>query len=135
MYRGALEDRRTFALYLATINEDISTALMLIEQELLDRADVFTLDTAAWIYHAAGMSQEAQKYSDHSLAEGTSDGRLFFHAGVISASNGDYHKAEHLLGRANHQQHMLLPSERRQLAAEITSLQARHPELKRNQRL
>ncbi|MEI6085742.1 MAG: hypothetical protein WCS70_15770 [Verrucomicrobiota bacterium] len=81
--RGALEDPRTYALYLATRGEDVATAVRLAREELLNRQDVFTYDVLAWALHAAGQADEARTQMQRALAEGTVDARLALHAAVI----------------------------------------------------
>ena len=116
MQRGATNDRRTFALYLATTRRDSHTALQLAEEELTVRADVFTLDTLAWALHAVGRYQEARAYSGRALAEGTQEARLFYHAGVIAAAVQEPEEAAHWLAKATAIRQMLWPSEREHLA-------------------
>jgi tetratricopeptide (TPR) repeat protein len=116
MQRGATNDRRTFALYLATTRRDVTTALQLAEEEITVRADVFTLDTLAWALHAVGRYQEARAYSRRALAEGTQEARLFYHAGVIAAAVQEPEEAAHWLAKATAIRQMLLPSEREHLA-------------------
>jgi len=115
--RGAADDPRTYALYLATAGQDTTTALRLAEDELDTRADVFTLDAVAWALQAAGQADKARGFSQKALAAGTQDARLFFHAAVIAQRTGDVAEAARWLAKANALQHMLLPSEREQLAA------------------
>jgi tetratricopeptide (TPR) repeat protein len=117
--RGAANDRRTFALYLATTGQDSATALRLAEEELTMRADVFTLDTLAWALSAVGRHQEARTFSARALAEGTQDARLFYHAGVIAAAVDQPAAAARWFAQATALRQMLLPSERQHLA--ITS--------------
>jgi len=57
--RGALDDPRTLALYLATRKEQVETAVKLANDELANRADVFTLDALAWALSASGRVEEA----------------------------------------------------------------------------
>jgi tetratricopeptide (TPR) repeat protein len=57
---GAINDPRTFALYLATRGQQIQQALKLAEKELHTRADVFTMDALAWALHASGRISEAR---------------------------------------------------------------------------
>jgi len=123
--RGETEDRRTFALFLATLGGEPETALRLALQELDSRGDVFTLDAVAWALSGADRNEEALKYSLRALAEGTQDARLYFHAGVIAARTGDSTQALELMARAVAIQHMLLPSEQQQLAEEFAVLQPR----------
>jgi len=82
--RGAGDDPRTLALFLATQRESPALALHLAEDELENRADVFTYDALAWARHAAGQDQEALAAIDQALSEGTQDGRLFLHAAIIA---------------------------------------------------
>ncbi len=119
---GAANDRRTFALYLATTGQQIDTALRLAHQELDARADVFTLDTLAWAQRATGNLQQARITSLRAVAEGTQDARLFYHAGVIAAAVNLPGEAARWLGKATALQPMLLPSERRHLAQTMAAL-------------
>jgi tetratricopeptide (TPR) repeat protein len=114
--RGALNDRRTLALYLATVGHDINTALQLAEAELETRADVFTLDTLAWALNTAGRHQDARAFSQRAVAEGTQDARLFYHAGVIALAVGQHDEAAGWFAMAISLRQMLMPSERQHLA-------------------
>ncbi|MGQ0657771.1 MAG: tetratricopeptide repeat protein [Chromatiales bacterium] len=124
MQRGAADDPRTYALYLATVGDNIDTALRLAQQELKVRADVITLDALAWALRTTGNIEAARKYSERALAEGTEDARLFYHAGVIAAASGQNGEAQRWLDKATAIQQMLLPSERAQLAKESAALQS-----------
>ena len=119
---GASEDARTFALFLATRREQINTALNLVEREIKTRADVFTLDALAWVLAAAGKLREAQEPMRRALAEGTKDARLFYHAGIIAAMDGQKHEARVMLNRAAAIKQMLLPSERKALSKTLAEL-------------
>ena len=114
--RGAANDARTFALYLATQGEDIETALRLSEAELIARADVFTHDARAWSLAAAGNVQQAHEHMQQALAHGTLDARLFYHAAVIEMGRGHDEEAQQWLEKAAAMQQTLLPSEREHLA-------------------
>jgi len=120
--RGGVDDPRTFALYLATTERDVSVALRLATEELSTRSDVFTFDTLAWAQAAAGNLLEAQRQIRHALAEGTQDARLFFHAGVISARSQQLEAARLWLLKAAAIQTMLWPSERAQLGHQLAAL-------------
>ena len=109
--RGATEDPRTLALFLATRHESPETALRLVQREFDSRSDVFTHDAFAWSLAAAGNLNEAHSEMQRALAEGTEDGRLFFH-GAIIASRAD---AKRWLRKASGLSHLLLPSERNEL--------------------
>lgn len=110
--RGTLEDRRTYALYLATIGRDVDKALRLAEQELLAGEDVFSLDAMAWALYAADRIPEALTHSQRAVAEGTQNARLFYHAAVISHAAGATFQALDWFSKTAPLQHMLLPSER-----------------------
>ncbi len=121
--RGASEDPRTFALYLATRGRRADESLRLAHEELTQRQDVFTYDALAWACLAAGRAQEAQGYSRKALAEGTRDARLLLHAGLISAALAAPEASEQLAA-AQAARQTLLPSERtvldRALAAPLS---------------
>jgi tetratricopeptide (TPR) repeat protein len=110
--RSGAEDPRTLSLYLATRHEDVDRAVKLAQQELTNRADIFTHDALAWALAAAGRTTEAQQHIDQALSEGTSDARLYFHAGVISALNNDNKQAKRWLDKAAVMKQTLFPSER-----------------------
>jgi tetratricopeptide (TPR) repeat protein len=119
--RGGTSDPRTLALYLATRGADPARALALAEDELLTRADVFTLDARAWALAASGRVAEADQTIARALAEGTSDARLFLHAGVIHAAAGRKREASRWLKKADMLRAMLLPSEAAELARRLTA--------------
>jgi tetratricopeptide (TPR) repeat protein len=124
---GATNDPRTLALFLATRCEFPETALQLAQAELNSRSDVFTHDALAWSLAAAGNLTEAHSEMQCALAEGTEDGRLFFHAAVIASKTGHAADADRWLRKANELSHLLLPSERNELqnaAASDAKLQA-----------
>jgi tetratricopeptide (TPR) repeat protein len=113
--RGATSDPRTLALFLATRHESPETALRLAQAELGSRSDVFTHDALAWSLAAAGNLNEAHSEMQRALAEGTEDGRLFFHAGMIASQASQAAEAERWLRKARSLSHLLLPSERNEL--------------------
>jgi tetratricopeptide (TPR) repeat protein len=120
---GAANDPRTLSLYLATRQEDVSTALRLAKAELEVRADVFTLDALAWAWLANGELQQAWSFAQRAVALGTKDARLLLHAGVIGSAAGQTDKAASYLREAAALQQMLLPSEKKILTGE----QLAHP--------
>ncbi len=115
LQHGPIGDPRTVALFLATRRKSPEMALRLAHAELDSRGDVFTHDALAWSLAAAGNLAEAQSEIQHALAEGTEDGRLFFHAGVIALQAGHAVDAERWLRKAGELSHLLLPSERSEL--------------------
>jgi len=112
---GAMNDPRTYSLYLATRGESAELAVRLATCELVQREDVFTLDALAWALAAAGRIEEASSYMDRALVEGTHDARLFFHAAVIATRAGRIDCATTWFTRAAAMMDLLLPSEREQL--------------------
>jgi tetratricopeptide (TPR) repeat protein len=105
------DDPRTFALYLATRQEDRAQAIALARQELQKRGDIFTLDALAWALASAGEIREASSLMVRALAEGTQDARLFLHAAAIAAADGRPADARRWAGKARTLQFTLLPSE------------------------
>ena len=122
--RGAEADARTVALFLATRRAAVTKAVALAERELQTRADIFTLDALAWSLAAAGRNAEAQRTMTRALAEGTEDGRLFLHAGIIAADGDRRADAWKWLKKAEALQSTLLPSELDQLTSHLTKLSA-----------
>jgi tetratricopeptide (TPR) repeat protein len=112
---GGASDPRTLAIFLATRRESSETALRLAKAEFDSRSDVFTHDALAWSLAAAGKFGEARREMEHALAEGTQDGRLFFHAAIIASQTGDDAETRRWLGKASSLSHLLLPSERNEL--------------------
>jgi len=122
---GAMNDPRTFSLYLATRGQQVQEALKLAQDELNTRADVFTIDALAWALNANGRVSEALKYSKKALSEGTQDARLFYHAGRIALAAGDYVDAERSFALSHRIKQMLTPSERDDLEKEFVVLRGR----------
>ncbi|MEO6036128.1 MAG: tetratricopeptide repeat protein [Verrucomicrobiota bacterium] len=114
--RGAQEDPRTFACYLATRHDKGDLAVKLCERELSQRADIFTHDALAWSLNAAGKFPEARTQSGIALSEGTEDARLFFHAAIIAEANGDSKEVARFSQKATAIQQMLFTSEQQQIA-------------------
>ena len=64
------------------------------------RKDVFTLDALAWAYYHNGEYATARKVIDSSLAVGTIDSGLLYHAGLIAEAEGDLSAARNWLEKA-----------------------------------
>ena len=122
--RGADADARTVALFLATRRAAVTKAVALAERELQTRADIFSLDALAWSLAAAGRTAEAQATMTRALAEGTEDGRLFLHAGVIAVAGDRRADARKWLKKAEALRSTLLPSELDELTKHLTKLSA-----------
>ena len=128
--RGSVADLRTLSLYLATRRVEATKAVALAEEELRARADIFTLDAHAWALAANGRIPEALPVIARAVAEGTQDGRLLLHAGVINAAAGRDREARQWLKKAGHLRSMLLPSEGDLLETYLTATQHESGELK-----
>jgi tetratricopeptide (TPR) repeat protein len=122
---GAMNDPRTFSLYLATRGQQVQKALHLAQDELNTRADVFTIDALAWALNANGRVPEALEYSKKTLTEGTQDARLFYHAGRIALAAGNYADAERSFVLSDGIKQMLMPSERDDLEKQFAVLRGR----------
>ena len=120
--RGATEDPRSFALFLATRHAAPETALKLAAEEFSTRQDVMTYDALAWTALAAGQIPKAQENMKKALAEGTCDARLFYHAATIDATAGQKKSAISWMQRVAPIRQMLLPSEQAALAAQAKAL-------------
>lgn len=119
---GAMNDPRTFALYLVTRGQRLQQALALAERELNTRSDIFTMDAVAWALKANGRLAEAREYSQKSLQEGTRDGRLFYHSGSIAMATGNYADAQAWFKRTDQIKQTLMPSEREDLNRQFAAL-------------
>ncbi|MDQ3198768.1 MAG: tetratricopeptide repeat protein [Verrucomicrobiota bacterium] len=119
---GIANDPRTFALFLATRGEKLDVALRLAKEELTNRQDIFTRDALAWTKLAHGDIAAAEADMQKALAEGTKDGRLFYHAGVIAAAAGNTTKAQTFLNQAKDLEQTLMPSERSGLENKLALL-------------
>ena len=122
---GAMNDPRTFSLYLATRGQQVQKALHLAQDELNTRLDVFTIDAVAWALNANDRVPEALEYSKKALTEGTQDARLFYHAGRIALAAGDYADAERSFVLSDRIKQMLMPSERDDLEKQFAVLSGR----------
>ena len=119
---GAANDPRTLSLYLASRGTNAVEAVRLARAELIERTDVFTHDAVAWAELANGNPAVAQAESQKALAEGTTDTRLLYHAGVISAAAGRPLEAIAHLEQAKAHSGTLLPSERADLSTKLASV-------------
>lgn len=119
--RGAGEDPRAFALYLASRGRDLPLAARLMEQELRERQDIYSYEALAWVQSAQGRHAEALQSAQRSLAAGTLDPRLYYHAGIVAERAGDTGLAQSRLAQARLGATMLLPSQRNELSARTAS--------------
>lgn len=120
--KGAVEDRRTYALYLASARKHLVLAEKLARQELAKRADIFSFDAMAWALYALNRPAEALQHIERATAEGTQDARLFFHAAMINKAVGNASQATDWYIKAKAVEHMLLPSESAALDTEFAAI-------------
>ncbi len=90
--QGTVYDRQR-AMYLADHNTNLPEALELAQRELKARHDVYAYDTLAWCCYKNGRIAEAGKAMAKATAQGTKDGRLFYHAGIIELAAGNRQQA------------------------------------------
>ncbi|MEO5754781.1 MAG: tetratricopeptide repeat protein [Chthoniobacterales bacterium] len=119
---GTANDPRTFALFLVSRGEKIDLALRLAKEELTNRQDIFTRDVLAWTELAHGDLAAAGANMQKALTEGTKDGRLFYHAGMIAAAAGKTTEAHTFLAQAKDLEQTLMPSERSALEHKLALL-------------
>lgn len=119
---GQANDPRTLSLFLASRGEKLDLALRLAQEELTNRQDIFTRDALAWAQLAKGNVADAAKNSQLALAEGTQDGRLFYHAAVIASAAGKPEEARKYFAKAGALAQMLMPSERQTLQRKLATL-------------
>ncbi len=113
--KGAIEDPRTYALYLATRAGDTAQAVKLAESELNARQDLHSYDALAWTLLRSGQTAAAWQNIEKALATGTQDARLHFHAAAIAQAHGLKAQASKHFKQARKGSASLLPSERAQL--------------------
>ncbi|MCH9698894.1 MAG: tetratricopeptide repeat protein [Gammaproteobacteria bacterium] len=123
---AAVEDQRTYSLFLSTTNTDTNQALTLAEQEMQIRQDVFSKDALAWALYKTNRFTQALKVLDDVMLADTEDARLFYHAALIYQSNAQYQKASSAYHDALALQHMLYPSERHDLLSRSAMLMTGH---------
>ena len=84
----------------------------LAQEKRENRRGIFTYDAVAWAELAHGDAPAAEKAIQSALAEGTKDGRLFYHAAVIAAAVGKTADAQTYFTKAKALEQTLMPSER-----------------------
>src|SRR4051794_3660011 len=93
---GSVYDRG-LSLYLSDHGLEPARAVKLARDELAVRPDVYGYDTLAWALVNAGDAAGAQTPMQSALTAGTRDARLWYHAGVIAAKNGQTEQARTFL--------------------------------------
>ncbi len=97
--QGVIYDRQR-ALFYADHGRNLNEAVKLARGELRVRHDLYTYDTLAWTLFKAGQLPEAAVNAKRSLAFGTRDASLYFHAGMIAAAQNQSELARTYLQRA-----------------------------------
>lgn len=97
---GADNAKRELVFYYADYANNSESALKLAKAEAEKRKDVFTLDALAWAYYHNGQYATARKVMDSTLAVGTIDAGLLYHAGLIAEAEGDLNTARNWLEKA-----------------------------------
>ena len=120
--RGAIDDPRTTALFLATRGIDVDRAIELAKAELETRKDVHSYDALAWALFASGDVAGAREPMSLALREGTPDPRILLHGAAIAHAAGIESEAQALSARAHSQATLLFPSERALLESLIETL-------------
>ncbi len=80
---------RVRSLYLSDHGLQPELAVKLAEDELAIRPDIYGYDAYAWALVNAGRAADALAPMQQALAAGTQDAKLWYHAGIIEAANGD----------------------------------------------
>ncbi|HYO42278.1 MAG TPA: tetratricopeptide repeat protein [Candidatus Limnocylindrales bacterium] len=80
---------RGLVLHLADHGLEPERAVRLATDELAVRHDVYGQDALAWALLNAGRPAEAASPMAAALAAGTRDARLWYHAGLVAAANGE----------------------------------------------
>ena len=118
---GSVYDR-VRALYLADHGLQPDLAVRLAGDELAVRKDVYGEDALAWALFNAGRPADAAAPMRAALAVGTRDAKLWYHAGLIEAADGDAATAREHLAQALALGPALDPMARDRAAAVLATL-------------
>jgi tetratricopeptide (TPR) repeat protein len=91
---------RAWGLFLLDHDRDVSRVLREARADIVHRRDVFGYDLLAWASYKAGRIEDARRAATLALSQGTEDGTLLYHAGVIATAAGDSAAGQSLLARA-----------------------------------
>ena len=97
---GAHQHGRALALFLADHELRTAEALKLAEADAKSRPDIYSFDALGWCLFRAGKLPEAAQAAKKSLARGTRDANLLYHAGRIQLALGNTAEGRRLLGDA-----------------------------------
>ena len=88
------------ALFASDHSTDKAAALAQAESAYATRQTVYTADVLAWALYHNGRADEARPYMEEALRLGTQDARMYYHAGMIAAAQGETADARAYLTRA-----------------------------------
>jgi tetratricopeptide (TPR) repeat protein len=91
---------RAWSLFLLDHDRQVSEVLAKVQEELIQRQDIYGYDLLAWALYKNGRYPEAQSAMRHALRLGTLDAQIFFHAGMIEQAAGDQVAARQWLRKA-----------------------------------
>ncbi len=91
---------RAWSLFLLDHNRRVSTVLAKVQQEIVDRQDIYGYDLLGWALYKNHRYQEARAAMRPALALGTLDAQLFYHAGMIEEALGNHPGARTWLTKA-----------------------------------
>ena len=91
---------RVLVDYYADHDIEHDIAVSQAEAEYQVRRDIYGEDALAWSLYRAGNPVRARRHTDAAIRFGTSDARLYFHAGMIYAALGLNHQAHDRLQHA-----------------------------------
>jgi tetratricopeptide (TPR) repeat protein len=91
---------RAWSLFLLDHGHRVSEVLAKARAELQTRQDIYGYDVLAWALYKSGRTTEAETAMARALSQGTQDGMLFYHAGMIARAAGRPALARWYLERA-----------------------------------
>lgn len=97
---GGVLYNRQLALFYADHEIKPDKAYELARQEYEQRHDIYGADALAWTALKSGRVAEAWQFMQQALRLGTTDARLFYHAGMIARAAGNEAEARNYLRRA-----------------------------------
>jgi tetratricopeptide (TPR) repeat protein len=95
----SIHDHMQMAQFYADHDRNLVQAMQFAEEHKLTK-NVNEADTLAWCYYKNGMQAQAKAAITTALAQNTSDARIFFHAGMIYAKDGNRISAGKFLSQA-----------------------------------
>lgn len=91
---------RAWSLFLLDHGRRVSEVLTKAAAELETRQDIYGYDVLAWALYKSNRPADAEAAMARALGQGTQDGMLFYHAGMIARAAGKAAEARSYLERA-----------------------------------